>query len=100
MLGTNRCEGESGFLSWAPVVNKSAPSKIRPPTIFGDINVCYSSAEGKADFVAMIAIGEIYKKVEIPRETQFISVAGEKHIHQHVYREYRQKWCWVRDYLF
>ena len=67
---------------------KSAPSKIRPSTIFGDRNVCYGSAEGKADFVATIAIGEIYKKVEIPRETQSISVTGEEHIHQHVYREY------------
>jgi len=39
---------------------KSAPSKIRPSTIFGDRNVCYGSAEGKADFVATIAIGDIY----------------------------------------
>jgi hypothetical protein len=38
--------------------------------------------------------------VEIPRETQFISVAGEQHSHQHVYCEYWQKWWWVRDYLF
>jgi hypothetical protein len=38
--------------------------------------------------------------VEIPREVQFISVAGEKHIHQHVYREYWQKWWCVRGYLF
>jgi len=89
VLGTNHNEGESEFLSWAPVVNKSAPSKIRPPTIFGDRNVCYWSVlEGKADFVATIASGEIYKKVEMPRETQFISVAGQKHIHHHVYREY------------
>jgi hypothetical protein len=88
VLGTSGCEGESEFLLWAPVVNKSAPSKIRPSTIFGYRNVCYWSAQGKADFVASIAIREIYKRVEIPREVQFISVAGEKHIHQHVYREY------------
>jgi hypothetical protein len=54
---------------------KPALSKIRPSAIFGDRNVCYGSIRGKADSVASTVIGEIYKKVEISRKSQFNSVA-------------------------
>ena len=55
---------------------------------------------GESRFRSHYCDGEIYKKVEIPREIQFSSVAGEEHIHQHAFCEYWQKWWWVRDYLF
>jgi hypothetical protein len=83
----SRREGESEFPMGA-CCYKSTMSKIQPSAIFGDRNVCYASARGKADFVASTVLGEIYKKVEISRKTQFNSVAGDKHIHQHADREY------------